>query len=96
VLALLVSSPPARRRRGRRRSAARRPALAAVATNGATLALGVTLAVRVLAHASGDRAGGVLRADALSAFMVVVIGAVALLASWLGSAPSPSTWRPAP
>ena len=57
---------------------------AAVATNGATLALGVTLAVRVLAHGPVTGAGGVLRADALSAFMVVVIGAVALLASWLG------------
>ncbi|MGO9027924.1 MAG: proton-conducting transporter membrane subunit [Acidimicrobiales bacterium] len=57
---------------------------AGVATNGATLVLGVVLAVRVVRTAPLTGVWGILRADALSAFMVVVIGAVALLASWLG------------
>jgi hydrogenase-4 component F len=55
-----------------------------VATNGAALALGVWTAVRVVRTGPLTGAGGVLRADALSAFMVVVIGTIALLASWLG------------
>ena len=72
---------------GRRRRLASTPsaAWAAVATNGAALALGMWTAVRVVRIRSA-RTGlpGVLRADALSAFMVIVIGAIALLASWLG------------
>lgn len=57
---------------------------AAVVADGAVLALGVWAAVRVLR--AGPLAGvdGLLRADALSAFMVVVVGSVAFLASWLG------------
>ena len=56
----------------------------AVATNGATLALGVWVAIRAVGNAPLSGAEGLLRADALSAFMVVVIGAISLLASWLG------------
>ena len=59
-------------------------AWAGVAANGATLALGVAAAVRVVRASPLVGASGMLRADALSAFMVVVIGAIALLASWLG------------
>lgn len=57
---------------------------AAVLANGAVLALGVLLAVQVVGHAPARGAWGILRADALSAFMVIVIGAVAVLATWLG------------
>ena len=57
---------------------------AAVATNGAALALGIWIAVHVVESGPLNGAAGVLRADALSAFMVIVIGAIALLASWLG------------
>jgi hydrogenase-4 component F len=53
----------------------------AAAANGAVLVLGVLLAIRVTRHQPLAAPGGVLRADALSAFMVVVIGAIALLAS---------------
>jgi len=56
----------------------------AVASNGAALALGIWTAVRVVRSGPLSGAAGVLRADALSAFMVVVIGTIALLASWLG------------
>ncbi|HVB94859.1 MAG TPA: hypothetical protein VND67_11080, partial [Acidimicrobiales bacterium] len=55
-----------------------------VAANGAGLALGIWVAIRVVRAGPLIGAGGLLRADALSAFMVVVIGTVALLASWLG------------
>ncbi len=55
-----------------------------VGTNGAALGLGIWAAVRVVRTGPLTGAGGVLRADALSAFMVVVIGAIALLASWIG------------
>ncbi len=54
---------------------------AAAAANGAVLVLGVALAVQATGHQPPTAAGGVLRADALSAFMVVVIGAIAVLAS---------------
>ena len=57
---------------------------AAVAINGAALALGIWTAVHVVASGPLNGAAGVLRADALSTFMVIVIGAIALLASWLG------------
>jgi len=65
--------------RGRRASA-----WVAVATNGATLVLGILIAVRVVKDGPISGAWGVLRADALSVFMVIVIGAISLLASWLG------------
>jgi hydrogenase-4 component F len=50
----------------------------------AVLALGITLAVRVVDGPAATGAAGVLRADALSAFMVVVIGAIAVLATLQG------------
>ena len=53
----------------------------AAAANGAVLVIGSALAVWVTRHHPVTAPGGVLRADALSAFMVVVIGAIALLAS---------------
>ena len=59
-------------------------AWAAVGTNAAMLALGIALCVQVVRHGPLGGLFGVLRADALSAFMVVVIGAIAVLASWLG------------
>jgi len=59
-------------------------AWAAVASNGGLLALAVWTAVRVERSGPLTGAGGLLRADALSAFMAVVIGTIAVLASWLG------------
>jgi hydrogenase-4 component F len=53
----------------------------ATAANGAVLVLGITLAARATHHHLPGAAGGVLRADALSAFMVVVIGVIAVLAA---------------
>jgi hydrogenase-4 component F len=53
----------------------------AVAANGAVLVLGAALAVGVTRGHPAVAGGGVLRADALSAFMVVVIGVIAVLAS---------------
>jgi hydrogenase-4 component F len=59
----------------------RRPtAYAGVLSAGVLLVGGSLLAARVLAHDTVHGAGGLLRADPLSAFMVVVIGAVAVLA----------------
>ena len=52
---------------------------AVTAANGAVLALCIALAIEATHRPLS--AGGVLRADALSAFMVVVIGAIAVLAS---------------
>ncbi len=49
------------------------------ASSAVVLVLGVGFAVRV--ESSGPVGGGVLRVDALSAFMVIVIGAVSLLAT---------------
>jgi len=46
----------------------------------AILSAGITLAVRVTRHAPLDALGGWLHADALTAFMLLVIGAVATLA----------------
>ena len=51
------------------------------AANGAVLVLGVALAADATRGHPAVAGGGVLRADALSAFMVVVIGAIAVLAS---------------
>ena len=56
----------------------------AVASNGAVLVLGIVAAVRVLRGGPLTGAWGTLHADALSVFMVIVIGAISLLASWLG------------
>src|SRR5664280_885493 len=52
------------------------------ATIGVVLACGIDLAVQVVHHPAVTAFGGVLRVDALSAFMVIVIGAVGLLATW--------------
>jgi hydrogenase-4 component F len=54
---------------------------AATAANGAVLVLGIVLAAQVTRGHPAEAAGGILRADALSAFMVIVIGAIAVLAS---------------
>jgi hydrogenase-4 component F len=56
----------------------------AVTTNGVVLALGILAAVRVVRDGPILGAWGALRADALSVFMVIVIGAIALLSSWIG------------
>ncbi len=56
----------------------------AVGANAVVLALGIALSIGVVRHGAATSGWGVLRADALSAFMVVVIGAIALLASWFG------------
>ena len=48
----------------------------------ALLGLAVLLAVRVLDDTTLRFGGGVLRADALAAFMVLVVAAVGLLAAW--------------
>jgi len=56
-------------------------AWAAVASDAAVVGLGATLATLTVHGPARTGGGGILRADALSAFMVVVIGGVALLAS---------------
>ena len=56
----------------------------AVASNGGALVLGIIAAVLVLREGPLSGAWGMLRADALSVFMVIVIGAISFLASWLG------------
>jgi hydrogenase-4 component F len=53
----------------------------AVAANGAVLVLGIVLAAQATHRRLPALLGGTLRADALSAFMVIVIGAIAVLAS---------------
>lgn len=61
----------------------RRPVVAThVASSVALLVLAVWLSVRVLADTTVSFAGGALRADALAAFMVLVVAAVAILAVW--------------
>jgi hydrogenase-4 component F len=59
-------------------------AWSAVIANAVMLGAGIALAVRVVRHSAVGGMWGVLRADALSAFMVVVIGTIAVLSSWLG------------
>lgn len=54
---------------------------AMVASSTAVLGLGVALAVKTERHRAVGALAGVLRADALSAFMTIVIGAILLLAS---------------
>lgn len=56
----------------------------AVGANAALLGVGIALSVHVVRDGAVSGLWGVLRADALSAFMVVVIGTIAVLASWLG------------
>lgn len=48
------------------------------------LACGLGLLTVVLTHGAVDAAGGLLRADALSAYMLTTVGAVALAALWGG------------
>jgi hydrogenase-4 component F len=52
--------------------------------NGAVLCLGIMLAARTANRDAIGALDGALRADALSSFMVIVIGVIALLASWQG------------
>jgi hydrogenase-4 component F len=52
---------------------------------GGVLALGVALAARVVRHGPETALGGLVRADALSAFMVIVIGVVGLMATLPGA-----------
>jgi len=53
----------------------------AVGANAAALGLGIALAVQTDQHRTVHALDGAIRADALSAFMVVVIGVISLLAS---------------
>jgi hydrogenase-4 component F len=55
---------------------------AGTASIGAVLACGIALAVRVEHGPPVVAFGGVLRVDALSAFMVIVIGTIGVLATW--------------
>jgi hydrogenase-4 component F len=57
-----------------------------VASTGGLLAAAIAVAATVTADGARSGAGGLLRADALSAFMLIVIGAVALLATWASPA----------
>jgi len=50
-------------------------------SSAAVLGLGIALSVRTTSHAPLVALHGALRADALSSFMVVVIGTVSLLAT---------------
>ncbi|MGH3490016.1 MAG: proton-conducting transporter membrane subunit [Actinopolymorphaceae bacterium] len=52
-----------------------------VGSAGAVLAAGIALAAQVMLGGPHSAAGGQLRVDALSAFMLIVIGAIALLAT---------------
>ncbi|HEY5183325.1 MAG TPA: proton-conducting transporter membrane subunit [Actinomycetes bacterium] len=68
--------------------------LAGIAVSVVVLGTGLVLGAAALDHRVVTAAGGLLRADALSAFMLVVIGAVGLTATWGGlqarSAPGPA------
>ena len=57
---------------------------AGVASASIVLSVGIALAVHVVQGHAAAGYGGVLRADALSAFMVIVIGVIALLATLQG------------
>ena len=52
-------------------------AWAAVGANGALLGVGIALSVHIVDQGTITGAWNVLRADALSAFMILVIGAIA-------------------
>jgi hydrogenase-4 component F len=58
--------------------------LAGIAVSVVVLGTGLALGAAALDHRVVTAAGGLLRADALSAFMLVVIGAVGLTATWGG------------
>lgn len=68
--------------------------LAGVVASAAVLACGVGLSAAALGGQDTTSAGGLLRADALSAFMLTVVGAVAVTATWGGLAPAGSPVRP--
>jgi hydrogenase-4 component F len=55
---------------------------AGVVADAAVLVAGFVVAMRDIHHVAPTGAGGELRIDSLSAFMVIVIGVVATLASW--------------
>ena len=61
--------------------------LAGVVASAAVLACGVGLSAAALGGQDTTSAGGLLRADALSAFMLTVVGAVGVTATWGGLAP---------
>lgn len=58
--------------------------LSAIAASAAVLVSGILLVTDVLAGQVPTSAGGVLRADALSAYMLTVVGAVGLVSTWGG------------
>jgi hydrogenase-4 component F len=60
----------------------RRAGWACTASLGVVLLLGIILATRAVAGPPVTALGGVIRVDALSAFMVIVIGAVGFMATW--------------
>lgn len=57
--------------------------LAPIVASGVVLASGIALIVATAQHVP-TAAGGVLRADALSAYMLAVVGAVGLISTWAG------------
>ncbi len=66
---------------------------APIAASGIILASGILLIAAGTQHQVPTAVGGVLRADALSAYLLAVIGAIGLVATWggLGTAASGST-----
>ncbi|MGA8247513.1 MAG: proton-conducting transporter membrane subunit [Nocardioides sp.] len=81
LLALLVAS-------GRGRALRRHAGVVAAAV---VLSCGVALAVVVLADRTVTALDGQLRADALSSFMLIVVGSVGLTATWGGLDREPAT-----
>jgi hydrogenase-4 component F len=75
ICLLLVIATPAARRSWLNR-------FAGTAAAGAVLASGVAIAATVLADGPLTALDGLLRADALTAFMLTVVGAVGLTATW--------------
>lgn len=73
--------------------AARSARLAGIAVSCAVLASGVALSAVNLGGQVTTGAGGLLRADALSAFMLAVVGGVGLTATWGGLEPAGSPAR---
>ncbi|HQY34029.1 MAG TPA: proton-conducting transporter membrane subunit [Actinotalea sp.] len=67
-----------------------------VATSAVVLACGVGLLCSTPPGGAPDLGDGLLRADALSAFMLAMIGAVGLTATWGGLAPAPGAAMAAP
>ena len=66
------------------RRAAQTSRYASVIAAVSILASGIALAARVLDGSQPTALGGLLRADALSAFMLIVVGSVGLTAAWGG------------